>query len=389
MDTNDFLGSYAQENVSFTTQVIKSTSVGDNYWKLMIFIEDSQFVDVSVDGWELFPGSETVRGLTVTSDDYTTYTSGLLQSWLYDLFVNGFSGDCILVAIGSTYSDDTLDEDTTVTNLETAYELAKAYAYFKTVCIVDSTDANALNTTVADKLAELCANDYTLLSSLPLYPYTTATPSDPTTDTLYNAVVTTGGHNAFFSAHQDDSRNGAIYSLGLALAVLNNSGTYVGNQFEMIASSNITCSGADGTNLSKAVRATLQDLYIQTFKPVGDNSGDVAALGGQYTNGDYVAAQWIICYVGYMVKVDIAQMMTTRGFLKNSVNYDRILLTLQNRLETVGSSGRLTNILITAPAYADLPETDSDTITISGAWQATFVTLIRQVDIIGTLYIGE
>ena len=38
MDTNDFLGSVAQEDVQFTTRIIKTSQVGDNYWKAMIFV---------------------------------------------------------------------------------------------------------------------------------------------------------------------------------------------------------------------------------------------------------------------------------------------------------------------------------------------------------------
>ena len=37
MDTNDFLGSFAQENVSFSTQIVRTASVGDNYWTAMVF----------------------------------------------------------------------------------------------------------------------------------------------------------------------------------------------------------------------------------------------------------------------------------------------------------------------------------------------------------------
>lgn len=400
MDTNDFLGSYAQENVSFSVQTVVNTvsTSGDNYWKVMVFVEDTQFVDVSADGWALVAGSDTIRALEVTADDYATYTSGLLQSWLYDLYVSGFTGSTILVACGeatTTTTDEdseetttSYDSDTMVSNLETAYSLLKAYAYFKTVCVVSDTDSNAIDTAAATSLAELCAGDYGLLSSLPFYPYTTTTPADPTSDALYNAVVTEGGRNAFFAAHQDDSRNAALFALGIALATLNNSGTRVGNQFEMVATGNITCSGPDGTNLSKTVRETLSDLYIQTYKYVGDNTGNVAGYGAQYTNGDHVAAKWLSCYISYMVKVKVAQMMTTREFYKNATNYSRILNVLQSYLTLFESSGRLTSTLITAPGYDSLPEADMNTLIIYNAWQATYVDIVKNVEITGTLYIG-
>ena len=106
MDNNDFLGSYAQENVAFTTRVIRTATVGDNFYKVMMFVENSRFVEASSAGWVQVPGSSTLKALTVTASDYAEYTTGLLRSWLYDLFCSGFSGDCILIACGDVTSND-------------------------------------------------------------------------------------------------------------------------------------------------------------------------------------------------------------------------------------------------------------------------------------------
>ena len=98
MDTNDFLGSVAQEDVAFTTRVVKQAALGDNFWKVMMFVESDRFVDASGNAWTLVPGSSTIKALTVTANDFAEHTTGVLRSWLYDLFCNGFTGDCILVA---------------------------------------------------------------------------------------------------------------------------------------------------------------------------------------------------------------------------------------------------------------------------------------------------
>ena len=112
MNTNDFLGSWADENVSFATRIVKSASVGDNFWTAMVFVENSRYVNTTQTGWEKAPGTEDSQGIKVLAVDatnYANYTSGLLQSWLYDLFCNGFSGECILVACGNiaSTSEDT------------------------------------------------------------------------------------------------------------------------------------------------------------------------------------------------------------------------------------------------------------------------------------------
>ena len=327
MDNNDFLGSYAQENVAFTTRVIRTATVGDNFYKVMMFVENSRFVEASSAGWVQVPGSPALKALTVTASDYAEYTTGLLRSWLYDLFCSGFSGDCILIACGDVTSNDvytpvsnpqgnpqaqgwyvsdggsgytpatdtdvkggttyyikstTYDTAAFVAGMTDAYNLLKAHAYHKTVCAGSDEEVNP---TVAVELAKLCAGDKGLLSSAPLLPFTTATPEEPTSDKLYNALKE-ASTDAFMSAHQDTTRNAALVSLGIALATYNGSGTPVGNNMEMTATSMLTSSGPAGQQLSKSTRDMLAGLNIQTWKPVGDNTDNVAAYGASRLLGD-------------------------------------------------------------------------------------------------------
>lgn len=385
MDTNDFLGSFAQENVAFTTQIIRPVSVGDNYWKVMVFVENDRFVDSSTDAWVSVPGSSTLKALTVNAGDYASSTSGLLRSWLYDLFANGFTGDCILVACANKPGEDG-NNDAFIAAMSDAYELLKAYAYHKTVCAGGD---DAIASDIAVELSRLCAGDAGLLSSAPYYPYSTATPAQPDSDTIYSAVKASG-FDAFFAAHQDKTRNAALYSLGLAMSTINGSGTCVGSSFDMIKSANITSSGTAGTNLPKTVRDSLKRINIQFFKPVGDNTGNVAATGAQTINGDVIQATWILAYVTYMTKVKVAQLLTTPNFLKNSTNYTRILNLMSEQLTKFGSSGsgRLKNLQITAPAFGTVAS-KADVIIIPEAWSASYVDQVREVQITGTLYIGE
>lgn len=435
MDTNDFLGSVAQEDVAFTTRVVKTASLGDNFWKAMVFVESDRFVDASGAAWTLVPGSSTIKALTVTANDFAEHTTGVLRSWLYDLFCNGFTGDCILVACaphneGETvivysangtdfftdaemtqpavipsgvtpvatgvehqysYQTDPSSEEF-ITKQEEAYNLLKAYAYHKTVCAAPTValdGAFALDAGVALALAKLCANDKGLLSSAPYFPFSTATPETPESDLIY-ATLKANNADAFMSAHQDTTRNAALYSLGLAMATLNGSGTCVGNSMDMTKSSMITSSGRDGSNLSKTIRDNLKNLNIQTFKPVGDNSGSVAAKGASTLSGDIVQATWIVSYVTYMTKVAIAQLITVPNFLKNQDNYNRMVGVMMSYLGKFGKngSGRLQALTSLAPTFEDLPAAKEDVIIIPDAWSARYVDQVREVQITGTLYIG-
>lgn len=429
MDNNDFLGSYAQENVAFTTRVIRTATVGDNFYKVMMFVENSRFVEASSAEWVQVPGSSALKALTVTASDYAEYTTGLLRSWLYDLFCSGFAGDCILIACGDITSNDvytpvsnpqgnpqaqgwyvsdgssgytpavdtdvkggttyyikstTYDTEAFVKGMTDAYNLLKAYAYHKTVCAGSDEEVNP---TVAVELAKLCAGDKGLLSSAPLLPFTTATPEEPTSDKLYKALKE-ASTDAFMSAHQDTTRNAALVSLGIALATYNGSGTPVGNNMEMTATSMLTSSGPAGLQLSRSTRDMLASLNIQTWKPVGDNTGNVAAYGASTLLGDTYGATWIVAYITYMIKVRVAQMLTEGNFLKNAANYGRIIGVMNSILSLFADSGRLENIITKAPAFVNLPESSGDEIVVPDAWEATYISNVRKVTITGTLYIG-
>ena len=157
----------------------------------------------------------------------------------------------------------------------------------------------------------------------------------------------------------------------------------------MVKSSYITCSGPSGTNLSQGTRKLLESLNIQTFKPIGDNSGSVASIGANTINGDVVQATWILAYVTYMTKVAVAQLITSNNFLKNANSYSRILSVMSSYLTKFGASGsgRLENMQITAPAFGSI-DSKADQIIIPDAWSATYVDQVREVQITGTLYIG-
>lgn len=436
MDTNDFLGSVAQEDVQFTTRIVKTSQVGDNYWKVMIFVESDRFVNAEDIGWTPVPGSATCKALTVTANDYTEHTTGVLRSWLYDLFCNGFSGDCILITCGphdagstvtvystngsSFFSDPEMSVPVTIPEgvsptpagesnqysytvapsptafiaaMEEAYGLVKAYAYHKTVCanpVLALESPFTVNPEVAVAIANLCAYDKGLLSSAPYFPFSSGTPEDPMSDPLY-AALKNADKDAFLSAHQDKTRNAALYSLGLAMSILNGSGTCVGNSMDMIKSSAITSSGPNGQNLSKPVRDILYAANIQSFKPVGDNSGNIAAKGASTLKGAVVQAIWIVSYITYMVKVGVARLVTTPNYLKNAANYGRILGVVSNYLKKFGQegSGRLKDMQITAPSFGGLPAANGDQIIVPEAWSARYVDQVREVQITGTLYIGE
>lgn len=504
--SNDFLNSVAQEDVVFKTQIIRNTVVGDNYFKVMVFVEEDRFI---VDTLGTFlvpvPGTNgTIKAGTVTADDYTQYTKGLLLSWLTDLFATGNPYEAILVTCGKSlpaassgtgtvddpyvwddltpqteisitpaentditivggtltlesaggtiyytldgsepnnitgtlYSDpigsltkeltikaiayaegkgpspvatitfiDGTDPGTQIKaqieqgeapevnelenfieSMTAAYNIMNPYAYHKTVCAgLD----NAVVPQLAVTLSELCLADKDLLSAAPYLPCSSANPLEvETADPLVAAIKASSG-DAFFTYHSDSSRNGSLYSLGLALSSTNNSGTPVGNSIDFVSSNMMSLPGPNGTALSKAYRDFLAGLNIATFKSVGDNTGNVVARGIYTYRGDVMQANWIVAYVGFMCKVQVAKIITRMNALKNEATYTQIGRILTSVLNGFGpsGSGRLNPVGISMPPFSKLPEAQGDEYIIPNAWSGTFVHQTHKVQITGSLII--
>lgn len=405
--SNDYITSFAQENVSFITRVIRQQAIGDNYWKVMIFVEDDRFVDST--SWDAVPGASysyettdepaqtvtiTPKAITVTLSDYAITTTGILNSWLTCLYANGFSGYCILVTCGA--SAETTEHK--IGAMEAAYEVMKPYAYHKTACI----GATGLDSAVVQALgAKVNASyDDKMLSSVP-YVQTTITeyPAGADKAAIKTAITssveyqncTLGDADAFMAVHADASKNAALFSLGIALGYLNGTGLRVGNSLEMTKTGNISSSGLAGVAMPRMIREAYEELYIQTFKPVGDNTGYVAGYGEKSLKGEDVVARWVVGYITYMTKVRIAQLLTTPNFRKTELNYKRIVFIMSDIVNTFAleNGGCLAGVNITAPPYNQLPAAQNDVIIIEDAWSATFMGVVHQVDITGNLYIGE
>lgn len=388
---DDFLGSVAQEDVQFVTGIVKSVNPGDNYKHLIVYTDDSQIAS----GAELAAvrdadGAKVADYAEVTAVNYRDVVTGELLVWLTDYFSAGGNESVFVVNVQNGESEYTKEL------LTAAFAVTHQWAYFKTICIADSVVTNMfhLDPTAATDLAELCSTDE-LLSSAPLYPESSAITEGAHTDTTYLAVKASG-FDAFWVYHlpvlQADNttyvvHNGALVALGIALNVVNGSGVYAGNSFDMVATTAITASGINGGSLSPTVQSILKRDNINYFKFVGDTTGAVDLRGGKTMQGKVMSAVWIVNYCNYYNKVMVANYMSQRNIFKSATTYDVILSILIKTVSRFVTSGRLINFVLTAPAYSDLPPAENDEIIVPNAWQATYQDDIRTVKVYGTLYI--
>lgn len=387
---DDFLGSIAQEDVQFVTEIVKTVNPGDNFKHLVAYTDDSQIASGAVMANVKDPaGAVVAQYAEVTADNYKNTAQGELLVWLTDYFSAG--GNESVFIVNAQNGEASLTKAT----LTAAYNVTHQWGWFKTICIEDADVITEfhLDPDAASWLAELCSTDK-LLSSAPLYPMSMPVTSGEFTDTAY-AAVKTAGYDAFWVYHLPVAQtgggfvvhNGALVALGIALNVMNASGTYVGNSFDMVNTTAITASGIDGGALEPTVQSILKGANINYFKFVGDTTGAVALRGGKTALGDVMSAAWIVNYCNYYNKVMVANYMSRRNVFKSSATYDVILSILIKTVSRFVASGRLIGFALTAPAYPDLPPAANDEIVVPNAWHATYQDDLRTVKVYGTLYI--
>lgn len=381
----DFQYSIAQEDIDFVTDIVQSTTPGENYQNVAIYIENTRFVE-DADSFVAL-GTSAFKLAILTKNNYASVVNGLLLSWLTDFFANGTSSKVYLITFITDLTSNTDWDETAVGLLGQAYDLTKTLAYWKLPLV--ATDADVTPVLLPEVAVDFCKinnTDLKLLSAAVPLPYTTATPATFDSDTLYKAIADEG-LEAWFCAHQDATRHGGLFSLGLALSLVNMSGTPVGNSIDYVRTNLITSSGLNGEALNTSLQGVLKAANIQYFKPVGNGTGFVAAVGQKTLKGDYILANWIVNYCNYVNKVLIAEMTTVMNFMRNAQNYKKILDRMWMTVNRFVTSGRLASLKVTAPSFGSLPESAGDEYIVPNAWSANFIDNVRKVRVYGTLFI--
>lgn len=378
---SDFKGSIAQVNVQFPIETVIEPIAGENYARAMIFMPLSLAA-------ENLPGIETPAAgmkIELNSSAYGSITDGALKKWLVPFFTSAQAAKLAVVIYDvDTEQDDGNGGTITVpatSPVEACYEAYKYWAYFK-FGFASPEDYNALQV----KLANLCLAD-------PLYSMLWVGTSDGGALTKSSALVTALKEvdaDARVIYNPDADINPALAQLGDSLAVVNASGTPVGNDTDMHAFSTVKASGAadaDGnrTNLSATQKAALDEQRIGYQTWVGDGTENVVTEGSMTLKGTIVGAEWVKRYIEYKCKVRGANFITRRNRFRNNDGYQATLLILADEVKPFVDFGRLADFVITAPVFSKLPPS-ADAIIAPNAWQATYIDKIRTVTIYGTLY---
>ena len=392
---DDFIGSIAQEDVDFVTEIVKKAKIGDNYKHLIIYTETAQ-VNPSANFNVVKDAEQNILYsiAEVTEDNYTEYVASgsALKTWLADYFAAGGQESVFIVNVEGDLTATT-PEVYSEERLTVAFNLTRQIAYFKSICVADS-DVTTHYTTLpsaAVSLATLCAADK-LLSAPPLLDYQKEVTTDNQLDDPVYLAVKAASKDAFFSYAQvvtagtdKIAHNGSIVSLGLALAVTNDSGTYVSNSFDMVKNSVLDVNAIYGAPLSPQIQNILKEGNVQYWKYVGDSTGNVAARGASTIQGDILPAVWLVAFCNYYNKCQVASYISRRNVKKDGVTYNVLLSMLATTASKFTSIGRIANFMLTAPAFANLPPAADDTIVVENAWSGYYVDDLRTVKIYGSL----
>ena len=87
---DDFLGSVAQEDVQFVTEIVKTVNPGDNYKHLIVYTDDSQIASgTSLAAVKDLAGVKVADYAEVTADSFKNVVQDELAVWLTDYFSSG------------------------------------------------------------------------------------------------------------------------------------------------------------------------------------------------------------------------------------------------------------------------------------------------------------
>ena len=397
---NDFKGSVAEQDVTISTEIVKTAVVGENYYTAILYVTD-RFEDF---------GNDTPVYPVVTKNTY----ADVIDDYAY---LSAEEKKIIKANLKSLYAYG----DVTAYIIP-ASEVANRnlYAYFtyldlKWTVADGTTNDYALDATAEQTLLGIKDFDKAFtrpVTEMPVDPSKVKGTSLTSTQGTFALLVakeldltvfaraaipsgTVSANNAYLDSLGDlvgDSP--ALYQLGRSLSDYNASQTPVGSDFDMRSVEFMDVLPTAETDVNVLAGASgvfanwFESVYINYFKPVGNGTMRVNNFGGWTIRANCVGAEWSVAYLNFVNRVACATIITSGLALKNQKTYKALLNAVVANISRFTLIGRIVDLVVSAPSFENLPISNGHTIIIPDAWRGTYVDNVRKVKISGTLTVA-
>lgn len=428
----NYVGSVAQRFMKFRSSLASTEEIELNIFNaISIYVPKSlALANISADSYD--EDTVTVDSyavITVTVDNYAkvlTEGGDLLSQWL-PVFNDGTNGSVTLYLI--VFDDTDFEPVVTATGI-TWSPLSKAFddlyfiSCFKTLFSTsyDSTDANyhdlalclsykcSLESTLSMCLLELKlvvpegdedTNDVKILS-LTRGDETTYCTTLVGTDTatrrqyFWGYVNLMGGSHTWLIVHNGTYMYPIV--LGKWFERTNNSGEFVGNKLQKIrlSGSKVKPTGNPSPlntdvnlNLAEKWYVNLDAKNVGYFISISDNSENNAELIRDRTVENFPVTAYLMSkWIDYEASMALANYATanetlTDPVLANPATYNYIQRLVQGTINTMASTGRLTNITLKFPSYNIAKKGNS--FEGVAVWSAIYVDDFEGVEVSGSI----
>lgn len=428
----NYVGSVAQRFMKFRSSLASTEEIELNIFNaISIYVPKSlALANISADSYDtdaVTPDSYAV--ITVTVDNYAkvlTEGGDLLSQWL-PVFNDGTNGSVTLYLI--VFDDTDLEPVVTATGI-TWSPLSKAFddlyfiSCFKTLFSTsyDSTDANyhdlalclsykcSLESTLSMCLLELKlvvpegdedTNDVKILS-LTRGDETTHCTTLVGTDTatrrqyFWGYINLMGGSHTWLIVHNGTYMYPIV--LGKWFERTNNSGEFVGNKLQKIrlSGSKVKPTGNPSPlntdvnlNLAEKWYVNLDAKNVGYFISISDNSENNAELIRDRTVENFPVTAYLMSkWIDYEASMALANYATanetlTDPVLANPATYNYIQRLVQGTINSMASTGRLTNITLKFPPYSLAKKGNS--FEGVAVWSAIYVDDFEGVEVSGSI----
>ena len=435
----NYIGSVAERFMKFRSSLASAEGVSENLFNAISIYVPKSLAEDNLASGSYTPSEVTADKyavITVTADNYNdvlSSTGSLLSQWL-PVFNDGANNAVTLYIVvfdDTDFAVTVSDTAITWTPLEKAFNELYFISFFKTMfsehydgTVVEGTYNDANYFDMALVLSNLCEKESTL--SFDLVEVKVVVPEDDTDTNICKVLTQERGdetlHCTTFTGstladraqyfwgylnllgfnHTAMQIHNGSYMIPIVLGkwfeTTNSTGQFIGNKLAKIRltgtkvkpTGNPSPLNSDvNLNLPSSIYTILDAKFVGYFISIADDSDNNAELVRERSGSNFpITAYMISKFIDYTTSQDLAKFVTKNSTLTNPVlanqqTYNTIQNMLASNIQLFAGLGRIENVVIKFPPYAEAKKGQSFEGT--GVWSATYVDDLESVSISGSI----